>query len=144
SGLDALARTRSDVGAGLYGPEATRATYARLEQAARIILGAGYPAIVDAASLRRAERDAMRALAREAGAPFRILSLQADEATLRERIARRSAAGSDASEADAAVLAHQLRTREPLGPDEQADAVVIDATGAVDAAGLAARLGLDA
>ncbi len=34
--------------------------------------------------------------------------------------------GNDASDADLAVLEHQLRTQEPLAPDETADAIVVD------------------
>ena len=51
----------------------------------------------------------------------------ADRNGLRERIVQRSRAGNDASEADLAVLQHQLESEEPLDTDEQADIVIIDA-----------------
>ena len=79
--------------------------------------------------------------------PFVIVALEAKEATLRERIARRRADGVDASDADLAVLAHQIATREPLTVAERAYAVTYDAEAPLEAAwtpsawaGIAARL----
>jgi hypothetical protein len=48
---------------------------------------------------------------------------------LRERIAGRERAASDASEAGGAVLEVQLATGEPLGEDELARAVRIETEG---------------
>jgi len=125
-GLAAQARTRAQPCGGIYAPESTRLTYDRLERAARDIVESGYCAIVDAAFLRRAEREQFRALARELRAPFLIASCRASETALRSRLARREAAVSDASEAGIAVLENQLKTQEPLGADELAHAVLID------------------
>ena len=50
--------------------------------------------------------------------PFVIVDCTAEEATLRARIDARSRRGDDPSEADAAVLDYQLRTRDPLAADE--------------------------
>jgi hypothetical protein len=125
-GLAAEARTRAEPYSGIYAPEATRLTYDRLKQAARDIAESGHCAIVDAAFLRRAERDEFLELARELGARFLIVSCQASETTLRSRVARREAAMSDASEAGVAVLENQLATQEPLGADELARAAPID------------------
>ncbi|HXF67560.1 MAG TPA: AAA family ATPase, partial [Burkholderiales bacterium] len=52
-GLDALARTGSGLGAGIYAPRASAATYERLARLARDILARGYPVVVDAAFLTR-------------------------------------------------------------------------------------------
>jgi predicted kinase len=125
-GLAAGARSRSGVRGGIYSAESTRLTYDRLAQAARDIADSGYRAIVDAAFLKRAERDAFRALAGDAGVPFLIASCEAPAETLRERVAKREAAASDASEAGVAVLESQLATSEPLGEDELAFAVRVD------------------
>ncbi|HSD40743.1 MAG TPA: AAA family ATPase [Burkholderiales bacterium] len=138
-GLDPLARTSQALGAGLYGPEATQRTYDRLAAAARAIVDAGFPAIVDAASLRRPERDAMRELARALGVRFFIATCTAPEAVLRQRISAREQAGADASEATAAVLDLQLAAQEPLGADEQSDAVVFDTVAGADAIATAVR-----
>jgi predicted kinase len=64
-GLAAQERSADHVPGGIYGAEATERTYAALRQGARALLAAGWPVIVDAACLRRAERDAFRALAAE-------------------------------------------------------------------------------
>jgi predicted kinase len=45
---------------------------------------------------------------------------------LRARVAERERHGQDPSEANLAVLEHQLETREPLTSDEQATAIVFD------------------
>ena len=45
--------------------------------------------------------------------------LEAPQAVLRERVTRRLEQEHDASEATLDVLASQLATEEPLGPDEK-------------------------
>lgn len=125
-GLEARARTQADPDGGIYAPEETRLTYDRLEQVACHVVESGYCVIVDAAFLWGAERERLRSLARRRGVPFLIVSCRAREETLRERIARREAAMSDASEAGVAVLETQLATQDPLGADELAYAAPID------------------
>lgn len=125
-GLATGARTQAQPFGGIYGPEGTRLTYERLVQAARDVVESGYGVIVDAAFLRRAEREEFRALAREIGAPFLIASCRASEGALRGRVARREAAKSDASEAGVSVLESQIAAQEPLGDDELTYAAVID------------------
>ncbi|MFC5499399.1 AAA family ATPase [Caenimonas terrae] len=102
-------------GLDLYGADASARTYARLLALARVALAAGYPVILDAAFLRRAERDGARALARELALPFSILHCEAPPPVLRERLAARR---GDASEADMAVLEKLLAVAEPLQADE--------------------------
>lgn len=116
-GLRPLDDSRSaGAGAGIYGVDATRRTYERLRRLARDTLKAGFPVIVDAAFLRREERDCFRALAQECAVPFALVSLQASEAVLRARIAQRR---GDASEAGLAVL-HALRAvQQPLSQRER-------------------------
>ncbi|MDO8448141.1 MAG: AAA family ATPase [Rhodoferax sp.] len=118
-GLAAGAHSGSSTNAGIYAPDAHALTYGRLRELAEMLLRAGWSVIVDATFLRRADRDDFRALARDAGAAFGILAPQATPAQLRERILARSASGRDASEATLEVLAQQMRTVEPLGPDEE-------------------------
>ncbi len=104
----------SHAGENIYSKDATRHTYAKLQELARTALAAGFPVIVDAAFLRRAERDNFRQLADEMHAPFAIASLQAPDAVLRARIAQRRAGAGDASEADVAVLNMLQTVQEPL------------------------------
>ncbi len=132
-GLDALADSRSQTGAGIYGEEATRRTYARLHELARNLIAAGFPVIVDAAFLRHAERESFYALAREMGVPFIIASLRTDGAILAQRLAQRSSRGDDASEADAAVLRTLQAVQEPLQNKELAAAVIFTNNGDTDA-----------
>jgi len=102
-------------GGTIYGPAATLRTYARLGELAELAVGAGWSVIVDAAFLRRGERDAFRALATRLGIPFAILAPRTDPATMMRRLAERR---GDASEATPAVLARQLEFMEPPGADE--------------------------
>ncbi len=145
-GLPALARSGSGLDAGLYTPAQSERTYARLADHARAVLAARYRVIVDAAFLKRAERDRFAELARDAGAAFLIASCTAPTATLRTRVALRAYAARDASEAGLAVLERQFAAAEPLTEDEAAHAMRFDAernADAVDAAALAQRLGLN-
>lgn len=127
AGMAALERPPAADLARLYGPAMTLRTYARLQTIARDLLRAGLNVIVDAASLRRHERDAFRALAVQEGAAFSLVECTAPDAVLRERIARRMAADHDASDATPAVLDFQLGIRDPATPDEAAEVIDTDA-----------------
>ena len=122
--LAASARSGSAVGEGLYDPEASRRTYAHLEALAAGMLAQGWSVIVDAAFLTAKERTPFRALAGRCGCGFAVVVCTAPVEVLRRRIEARSAAGTDASEADRAVLAHQLTIHEP--PTAEADGVAIE------------------
>jgi aminoglycoside phosphotransferase family enzyme/predicted kinase len=117
-GLAPGADSGSGVGAGIYALDAHQRTYAHLREQAALLLQAGWSVVVDAAFLKRADREAFRALAQQMGAGFGILAPQATPEHLRQRILARSAAGRDASEATLEVLAQQMQTIEPLAPDE--------------------------
>ena len=117
-GLAANDRSGSAIGADLYAADATERTYARVAEAAGRVAEARHVAVADAAFLRRAHRDRFRSLAATLGVPFVIVDCTAAESTLRARIDARARRGNDPSEADAAVLDHQLRTQEPLAADE--------------------------
>jgi predicted kinase len=130
-GLAPLSSSGSGLGSGLYTAEATAATYRRLGELAQGALRAGFSAVVDAAFLRRSERDAFRAIAEGLDAPFLILDFHAPQEVLRARVAERLARADDASEANLAVLEHQLAVREPLTPAEMSAAYAVDATGPV-------------
>ena len=140
AGLAATERSGAALATGIYAGDMTARTYARLAALARTVVAAGYPVIVDATFLARAQRDAFRLLAAELGVPFAILAPRAPAAVMRARVAARDAAGTDASEATPAVLERQLEMAEPLGPEELAAAVTLDAGGPVDADALAAAV----
>ncbi len=124
-GLQARDRSHSAIDAGLYTPADTRQTYQHMGALARQIAAAGYVAIVDAASLKRWQREMFRGLSVELGVPFAIVAVTASDATLRDRVAARSEGRKDPSEADPGVLEHQQRTQEPPAGDEQSSIVAI-------------------
>jgi aminoglycoside phosphotransferase family enzyme/predicted kinase len=93
------------LGPDAYAPDATAKVYGSLFETAREVLAAGLCVIADAAFLEPAQRTRIEAVAREVGAPFDGIWMEAPEAVLRGRLAAR---GSDASDADAEVLAAQL------------------------------------
>ena len=106
--------------AELYSPQAGERTYARLAEIAATLLDAGIDVVVDAAFLRRTERDDFAALARQHRAHPVLVDCRAPEAVLRERLQRRAAEGRDPSDADGAVLTRQLRWHEAPAADEPA------------------------
>jgi aminoglycoside phosphotransferase family enzyme/predicted kinase len=138
-GLPPGARERSGIDAGLYAPAATRETYLRALQLARGAAAAGCNVIVDAAFLQRWQRRLFRDLASKLDIPFIVVSFVAQNAALRDRIARRLHDAREASDADLAVLEHQLQTQEPLAPDELGDTVIYDAQATLGEARLPAR-----
>ena len=124
-------RSSDGIDRGLYAAGSTEATYRHVRTLAGAAAAAGQLVIVDAACLKRWQRDLFRDEASRVGVPFAIVSFSASEATLRERVARRTAQGGDASDADLAVLEQQLRTQEPLGRDELSVTVSCDSEGAL-------------
>ena len=122
-GLEATARTQSAPGAGLYTDDISDRTYERLAALSAEVLASGLSVVVDAASLARRHRDLIRGVARSAGVPFQIVSCVAPDEILAARLAERA---GEASEADAAVLARQRETAEPLGEDERLHCVAFD------------------
>jgi aminoglycoside phosphotransferase family enzyme/predicted kinase len=127
-GLAPLAASRSGLAGGIYTPETTAVTYRRLADFAQTIVKAGYCVIVDATFLRRTERIAFRGIAEQLDAQFLILNFQAPLDVLRARVAERRARADDPSEADLAVLDHQIAAREPLTPEELTVSIAADGT----------------
>lgn len=132
-GLDGSARTDSEVGAGIYDPQASARTYAHLAGLAEMILGTGHSVILDATFLTRAQREPMYELASKLGKPVRVVACTADSDTLRERLAARATQGSDPSEASLEVLEHQMAFHEPLDATERERAVHCDMRGSESA-----------
>ena len=125
-GLSALASSGSGLDGGLYAPGSHESVYASLLAQSLELLQQGWTVVVDAAFLRRHERQAFAALAQAQGATFHILACEAPAAVLRKRIEARLAHGGDASEATLAVLERQLGWLEPLDRHELAHALRAD------------------
>jgi predicted kinase len=134
------AKTGSGVQSGIYTAEAGLETYARLADLARYLIEGGYTAIVDAAFLKRTERDRFRLLAWQLGVPFVLLHFSADEGTLRKRIRLRQASGMDPSEAGVEVLEAQFESQEPLDSDERVHTIVVEPSREPSVADIAIRI----
>ncbi|UCC57567.1 MAG: AAA family ATPase [Gammaproteobacteria bacterium] len=135
------ADTASGINTGIYTADATVRTYSVLARIAQEVIEAGYPVLVDATFLKRAERDRFRSLAGMLGVPCIVLHCEASAAVLNDRLRKRQADDSDASEAGMQVLESQLATQEPLQPDEFDTCTVISTQGFSSGNDLAARVG---
>ena len=122
-----------------YGERATRQTYDRLMHIAQVALKADWSVIVDAAFLRRAERDRFASLARSLACSFTILDCQAPMPVLRQRVETRRAGKHDASEAGVEVLEQLVRCTEPLEEDEILHSIPVDTAAPWDDENVARR-----
>jgi predicted kinase len=111
---------------GIYAPEVSHRTYARLVECAESCLQAGFNVVVDAASLDPADRELVRGISTRLQTGFRIVSCQADTATLFERLRDRAREGKDPSDADVAVLQAQLRGVRPFTAAEEGHVITAD------------------
>lgn len=127
-GIASTDQQEPGIAGGLYSADVTDSTYQRLLDLAGTILECGHGVIVDATFLKRRHRDLFCALATRARVPFSIVDFTVREEILRERIAARLEQGQDASDADLAVLEHQLATHEPLQAEELAFVFACDAS----------------
>jgi len=116
-GLAPLAASGSGVNSGLYSPQAHGQTYQHLRERAEALLRQGWSVVIDAACLRRAERDTFAALASDLGIAWHLIAPQTPLDEMRRRIAARR---GDPSEATLAVLEQQLGWVEPLTSAERA------------------------
>jgi predicted kinase len=92
--------------ASAYSSQVSRRVYQTLRRKAAEALAAGYSVIIDAVSLKPAERQSLAAVAAAAGVPFAGVWLAAPAATMDLRLRARR---HDASDASPAVLTQQLR-----------------------------------
>ena len=111
---------------GIYTPEASEQTYQRLTKLANSVLRSCFPVTLDATNLRKAQRDQLHSVAENLGLTSLIISLTADEATLRRRLTKRIQDGEKVAEADLLVLEHQLANHDPLTTEELTRAVTVD------------------
>lgn len=114
-----------------YDAAMTERTYERLGALGRNAIRAGGGAILDATFLDVASRRGAADLAGELGIPFVLVETVCPDAEALARIAHRAAAGSDPSEATAAVYRRQRTTlaENPPGLPPGTIHVVIDTVG---------------
>lgn len=122
----------SQVGDGIYSPQAGEKTYAYLAKLAKTLLLSGYSVIIDATNLKRAQREIFIHLAQALHSPYIILHYQARVETLRQRVNRRMHNEHDASDATQQVLENQIKSVEPLDDDEVLHSISINTEQALD------------
>lgn len=113
-------------GSDRYAPAARGAVYTHLCDRADRVLAAGGGVIADATFIRRADRDALTAVAAHRKRPLLFVECEAEERVVRERLEARTGGLSDARWSthvhqrderdafDAAEPRHTVRTEEPL------------------------------
>ncbi len=121
---DALRQRKHDsTPAERYTPHAIDRTYRRMAAICRIGVRAGFPMIADATFLASQQRARFFSLAKRLGVPVAIADCAAPLSVLQARVTARAKRGTDASEADLAVLEAQIATQQPLGGDELAHVI---------------------
>ena len=100
----------------------------------------GLNAIIDAAFLRKADRNAAKALAKRRGISIVFVEAHARDSELITRLKRRKAASTDASEADIDVLRYQVASADALTDDELGSTVRIATDDEVDADSVVKRI----
>jgi aminoglycoside phosphotransferase family enzyme/predicted kinase len=138
AGLRATDRSGSEVGGQLYSAATTDKVYAHLCGCAGQLLTAGCSVIIDATFGSRAQRAQLAAVAHRLGLPLRLIECRAPLEVLRQRLRRRAAQGTDASDADEQVLDWQLRNTQALQADEDIATLQVDTAVEMDGAALLA------
>ncbi|MCL6417334.1 AAA family ATPase [Aestuariirhabdus sp. Z084] len=117
-GLAPEASSESELNANIYTPQANEHTYTRLTELCVEILSYGFSVVVDATYLKQHQRQQIHDAVEELGAPFLILSCEAELENIRQWIKTRAEQGGDPSEANLEVLDQQLKSSEPLTEQE--------------------------
>ena len=120
----------TNINTGIYSADASQLTYAKLIELTSMIIKAGYSVIVDAAFLKWEQREPFQELADRLKVPYIILEITAPAEILRQRITQRK---SDVSDADLAVLEHQLANWQPLREEEISTVIPVDTSERLDA-----------
>lgn len=114
---------------GIYTPQASQQTYTRLLELASVVISAGYSVIVDATFLEYEQRRTFQALADRLDVAYIIIDMTAPENILRQRIMQRK---NNVSDADLAVLEHQLSNQRPLHKNEINAAIPVNSADKLD------------
>lgn len=111
---------------GIYTPQSTAQTYNKLLALAKIVITAGFTAVIDATFLLQGQRLMFYNLANLLKVPFYILHCQTNDLKITQRIKKRNARNNCISEANSTILKHQKEIIEPLLKSEQQHTLVID------------------
>ena len=124
----------------LYSVAATAKVYDHLLSVTRQLLADGQVAIVDAAFLEEPGRRQFQELARSLGRPWTIVACEAPRSILEERVTKRQAEASDASDATVEVLKRQETIASPLTGDERGQTVIWNTDGSAACTDALAKL----
>ncbi len=141
-GLSIKQDSHSGIDTGLYDAAATEHTYECLARYCEIGLRAGFNMIADASFLHGPQRQRFVDLAKQLQVELIILDCTAPLETLRERIRKRATDPLNASEADLAVLEHQLTHHDLLTDQEKQFVIQVGMGEACDFADLLRQLGM--
>lgn len=115
-----------------YSEAAIADTYGRLLQTAETLLRQGHTVLVDATFLKQTHRRQFYDLAKSTGVPWLIVSCEAPQPVLEDRIQHRQSQGHDPSEATLEVLRSQRSLADPLTGFEQENSLLVDTSTSVD------------
>lgn len=141
AGLGPLDASGSPPDGGIYTREFNARTYTRLRECVAACLAGSESIIVDAANLRRHERESFLQIAASHGATASIVHCAAPLEQRKARVAQRRESATDASEATAALLDRQPAFWEPLNTAEQSVTMTVDTSDAAAVAGVIDALG---
>ena len=113
AGLAPTARTHAGLDADLYAPAQNERVLDGLFERAAPVLASGRVALLDATWSRAADRARARAFAQASGIPALFIETRCAASVARERLARREAAGRDASDAGPAFYDRSVERFEP-------------------------------
>jgi len=139
AGLSPAADSKSGIESGIYDRATTGAVYEQLLETAGELLRTGLNVIVDASFLSASHRRLARETAERSGAEFALVRTVASETELQKRLKNRGQA-ANVSEADVAVLRHQLDSADLLAADEMGAAIIVDTEQDIDILELTAEL----
>jgi predicted kinase len=131
AGLSPETAVRDGFCEGLYGRQASEATYAELLRVAEGFLGAGRSMIIDASFILKSQRTLFAGLARKYSVPLIILHAVCNEPEIRRRLIDREAGGRSVSDGRAELLALQAAGFE--APDDAEGTVITLSTDALPA-----------
>ncbi len=117
---------KNTINSGIYNHQISQKTYNHLLKLSGTIINAGYSVFVDAAFLKKSQRELFFSYARENNIAIIICHCESDITLQRQRLDKRIQQGDDASEADNTILDHQLDSHEPLTTDEDSHTIRVN------------------
>jgi predicted kinase len=115
-------------GEGAYGAEATRKTYEAQRRQGEVLLASDGGAVLDGTFLRGDDREAVRVMAREAGAALRWIECDLSAELVRERMRGRSERGDSLSDATWEIHLRQRKERDAHPRPDLQSHLLVDMT----------------